>query len=120
MILQEGDKLLVVYRRLFESDKSRYFIGVVDGYENGVAKVSGHTWMKEQFGGSFFKKGDLRTKILSLSSGTLITYELPQEVVLSTLKFEHFKDGQEILTDGSKFKMNLAENEHQKHEKRPS
>jgi len=53
MILQEGDKIMVVHRRLFENDKARYFIGIVDGYENGIIKVSGHTWIKEQFGEFF-------------------------------------------------------------------
>lgn len=109
MILQEGDKLLVVHRRLFEGDKARYFIGIVDGYEHGITKVTGYTWVREQFGGNFTRKGDLKTKIFSIASGTLIIYLLPQEVDLNALQLEHFKDGREILTDGSKFKMDLAE-----------
>ena len=45
MILEVGSKLLVVHRRLFENDKSRYFIGKVEHCEDAVARVSGHTWV---------------------------------------------------------------------------
>ncbi len=118
MILQEGDKILVAHRRLFENDKSRYFVGVVDGYESGIIKVSGYTWTKEQFGGNFVKKSDRRTKILSISSGTLMIYELPQILDLNTLQLKHVKDGQDFLMDNSNFRMDLAEIDYKNSDKR--
>jgi hypothetical protein len=114
MILQTGDKILVVHRRLFETDKTRYFIGEVDGYEAGIMKATGHSWVQEQFAGRMTKKEDPRTKIFSLMSGTLLTYELPDEVDLKTLKLQCLSDGRLVLIDGSKFQMDLTEQVYRK------
>jgi hypothetical protein len=40
MILDSGDKILVVHRRLFEADSARYFLGSGDAYESGTPKLS--------------------------------------------------------------------------------
>ena len=37
MILETGAKVLIAHRRLFEGDHGRYFTGVVEGYEGGLA-----------------------------------------------------------------------------------
>jgi hypothetical protein len=109
MVLSEGSKVLIVHRRLFEADHPRYFVGQVDGYENGIAKVTGHTWVYDPMDGKLDKKGDSRTKILSLVSGGLICYELPADLRLETLNFQY--DGHTLsLTDLKKFKMDLSEN----------
>ena len=47
MILAQGDKVMIVHRRLYQGDNSRYFVGVVDGYSDGIAKVSGHSWLRD-------------------------------------------------------------------------
>ena len=55
MILEEGRLVLIVYRRLFERDEARFFAGVVDGYEAGLVKVTGRSWMWDQFAGKLVK-----------------------------------------------------------------
>lgn len=111
MILGEGDKILVVHRRLFEADKTRYFVGIVDAYADGIAKATGFTWMKDTITGGFAKKSDPRTKIFPLASGTIMTYELPRTLEIHNLKLGREANGQETLTDGETFNMNLAEKE---------
>lgn len=109
MILQEGDKILVVHRRLFENDTDRFFVGVVDGYETGIARATGYSWYKDQFGGTYIEKDEQRTKVFSLSSGTLIVYQLPCSVNIETLQFKQNEEGKLWLTDSAQFKMNLSE-----------
>jgi len=109
MILEAGNKVLVVHRRLFESDQGRLFIGVVDGYENGLAKIKGTTWLRDQYLGTFVKKEDPRTKILSITSGTLIFYQLPLDTKLDSVQFTTDDRGGTHLTDGGELKMDLTE-----------
>ena len=111
MILESGSKALIVHRRLYDGDSARYFVASVDAYEQGVARVTGHTWIMDQLSGTFIRKPDSRTKIVSLSSGTLIVYQLPVSADLPHLKLEYFS-GHVRLTDGRDFKMDLSENEH--------
>ncbi len=73
------------------------------------AKVTGHTWVYDPMEGELDKKGDARTKILSLVSGGLICYELPIDLNLETLRFQ-YSEHVLSLTDAKKFKMDLSEN----------
>jgi hypothetical protein len=108
MVLKEGDKVLVAHRRLFARDESRFFLGRVDAYEAGIVKVTGHSYVRDMFTGDMHEKAELRTKLLSLSSGTLMVYLLPEPVILEDLRF--VIDGRRLLlTDAKDFTMNLAE-----------
>ena len=111
MILKPGDKILVAHRRLFESDEVRFFVGQVQHYEEGVVKVRGHSYVRDVIAGSLIEKAEERTKLLSLSSGTLLVYQLPDTVSLDRLRFTA-TDGRLMLSDGSGFTMNLAEHTH--------
>jgi hypothetical protein len=111
MLLKEGDKILVTHRRLFEKDEVRFFIGRVQAYDAGVVKATGHSYLRDTMGGRVVEKADERTKILSLSSGTLIVYQLPDSVALDALKFVA-GEARLSLTDGKGYTLNLAEHAH--------
>src|SRR5262245_38216760 len=97
MILRAGSRVLIIHRRLFSEDSARIFAGVVDGYDAGIAKVRGHTWLRNIFDAEFMRKEDQRTKIISLSSGTLMVYELPDDTDMASLKFVTEKDGRVMM-----------------------
>jgi hypothetical protein len=111
MLLKEGDKILVAHRRLFEKDEVRFFVGRVVAYDAGVIKANGHSYLRDTVGGRVVEKADERTKILSLSSGTPIVYQLPDAVALDAVKFVA-AEGRLSLTDGKGFTMNLSEHTH--------
>jgi hypothetical protein len=108
MLLAEGDKILVAHRRLFERDEIRFFLGRVDALEYGIVKVTGHSYVRDVVSGNVIKKVETRTKLLSLSSGTLIVYQLPEEVSLAAIQFL-YEEGQLSVTDGKEFTMDLSE-----------
>ena len=68
MILSTGAKLAICHRRLFSEDHVRLFLGTVEAYADGIAKVSGFTWTRDPTHG-FQKKADRRTKLISTSAG---------------------------------------------------
>ena len=111
MLLNEDDKILVSHRRLFQTDEMRFFVGRVDAYEAGIVKATGHSYVRDMLGGSFIEKVEVRTKILSLSSGTFLVYQLPGHVEINDLRFVS-QEGRLSLTDGKGYTMNLAEFPH--------
>ena len=117
-MLERGEKLLIVHRRLFENDSPRFFVGEVEAYEQGIAKVKGYTFVKDMFSGNMKKKSDLRTKVMSIVSGALIVYQLPVVVLLDSVTFSLDQDGGLVLTDGGGFSMDMSEALH-KHETHP-
>jgi hypothetical protein len=108
MILEPGHKILVTHRRLYDTDHGRFFTGVVEGYEAGIARITGHTWVFDNYRGAFQRKEDPRTKIVSLSSGTVIVYQLPEAVDLDSLSVVVEKTGVS-LRDRRGFSMDLTE-----------
>ncbi len=108
MILTVGSKVVISHRRLFNEDQPRIFAGTVDGYEAGIVKVTGYTWVRDVTEG-FTRKVDQRTKIVAIASGTMIFYEIPRSVAIESLEIE--QDGKRalVLTDGQDFRMDLSE-----------
>lgn len=109
MILSQGDKVMVVHRRLFENDQSRIFIGEVDGHHNSLAKVTGRSWLKDKFHGDFVEKKEIRTKIISLESSGLIIYQIPSTVNLSALSIDLVGHGKNLITDHKNFNLDLSD-----------
>ena len=109
MILAPGEKVLISHRRLFESDQPRFFVGVVDSYEDGMVKVTGYSWSREPIRGEMVRKSDRRTKIVSVLSGMVMVYELNAALELEDLRLESTGQHEVFLTNGSDFKMNLTD-----------
>jgi hypothetical protein len=109
MLLERGTPVLVVHRRLFEGDRPRYFVGFVEAGDADVILVTGHSWVQDTFNGTFLKKEDPRTKVLSLTSGTLFVYRLPPRLDPARLVFSMDEKGALWLRDGSGWKMDLSE-----------
>ena len=114
-MLEQGEKLLIVHRRLFEKDTPRFFVGEVQTYEAGMAKVKGYTFVKDLLSGNMKKKPASRIKIMSIVSGTFIVYQLPVTVLLDSVRFDLDQDGALVLKDDGGYSMDVAESMH-KHE----
>jgi len=108
-MLEQGEKVLIVHRRLFEKDTPRFFMGEVQAYDAGIAKVKGYTFVKDLFSGNMKRKSASRIKIISIVSGTFIVYQLPVTVLLDSVRFELDQDGGLVLTDDGGFSMDVAE-----------
>ena len=109
MVLQEGDRLLVSHRRLFADDLPRFFVGIVDAYEHGVARVTGYSWVRDQVRGEILRKEDKRTKIVAIASGALIIYRLPVFVDIESLQIKRGPHREILLSDGDDFEMDLTD-----------
>jgi len=108
MILEQGTKVLIAHRRLFVRDQTRFFTGVVEGYEDGIARVTGHSWTHDGLRGTVERKADARTKIVSLSSGNALVYQLPSQLAMDTLHIE-WSGTMLVLRDDADFVMDLSE-----------
>ncbi len=108
MILDTGSNVLIAHRRLFETDSGRYFLARVDAYESGVARITGHTWVRDKSFGRFQRKPAAVTKVISLSSGSLIVYALPDSVDIGNTEFAQDSNGL-VLRDNAGFEMDLSE-----------
>jgi len=108
MVVNPGDTVLIVHRRLFEKDCTRFFIGIVEEYDAGLIKVTGYTYFQDMMTGHVNRKDDSRTKIVSLASGTVLVYLVKGNPQIEDLHFVH-AGSKTKLVDNAKFQMDLTE-----------
>ena len=108
MLLENGNKILVVHRRLFEKDHSRFFVGAVQGYESGVAKVTGYAFGRDNISQNIVRKQEARTKLIGISSGALIVYCLPDEISVDDVTFFVAETGLQLKAPPN-YTLNLSE-----------
>jgi len=108
MLIEKGEKLLISHRRMYERDNERYFIGVVEAYDQGLVRVKGYTWLHDITHGRLVRKDDKRCKIIPLNSGNLISYVLPAHLDIETSRIEQRKQHL-VLTDGDVVAMDISD-----------
>ena len=108
MILQKGEKIHVIHRRHFDKDPHRHFLGVVDAYENGIARVTGHIFTVDLAKFVFFRRTEKRTRIISLNSGEVLVNILPPSVDLDKVVYKQEKKSCSV-TDGGNWFMDISE-----------
>ena len=108
-LLRSGDKLLISHRRLFRDDVSRHFVGSIDACDGSIVQLTGVTFLRKALGGDYVRKPGVRTKILSLATGSLIVYKLPEDIQVENLQLEKRGELGVFLVDGHNFEMNLSE-----------
>ncbi|MCS6851380.1 MAG: hypothetical protein NZ700_09475 [Gemmataceae bacterium] len=108
MLVREGEKLLVAHRRLYEGDPPRFFVGQVDAYDAGIVRATGYSYVRDAVTGRMIQKPEPRTRLLSLTAGTLLVYVLPETTDLERIEFI-YSGNQLMVTDGGEFTMGLAE-----------
>ena len=108
MILQQGEKIHVIHRRHFEKEPHRHFVGVVESYEQGVARVTGHVFTVDFAKFAFVRRPETRTRIISVVSGEVLINVLPPAVDLGKVIYRQENKGVRV-TDGSDWHLDLSE-----------
>jgi hypothetical protein len=108
MILQQGEKVHIIHRRHYEKDHHRHFIGVVDGYEQGVARVTGHVYTVDPVKFTFVKREESRTRLVSITSGDVLVNIIPKNVSLDKIVYKQVRKAVRV-TDGSDWHLDLSE-----------
>jgi hypothetical protein len=108
MILRSGEKIHVIHRRLYDKDPHRHFIGSVEAYEGGVARVVGHVYTVDTVKFQYVKRPELRTRLISIVSGDLLVNVIPPSVDLEKISYRQEKKGVRV-SDGSDWHLDLSE-----------
>ncbi len=108
MILKKGEKIHVIHRRHFEKDHHRHFIGTVEAYEDGVARVTGHVYTVDPVKFAYIRRPEVRTRLISIVSGDLLVNILPTNVDLEKIVYRAEKKAVRV-TDGSEWHLDISE-----------
>lgn len=105
--IRDGDRMVIIDRRLFRDDNTRIFVGVVEEFDEGVIRSRGFTFHVSPYevGGSE-RRGEERLRVISLAAGDII-FLLPRDQDLSRLQLKRSPKAMS-LTDGQ-FAMDLSD-----------
>ena len=98
--IREGDRVVVIDRRLFRDDNTRVFVGIVEEFDEGVIRARGYVYHVSPYevAGSE-RRGEERLRVISLDAGDII-YLLPREQDVSKLQLRRSPKSMS-LTDGT-------------------
>lgn len=108
-MLEKGEKVFVITRRLFDGDRLRQFVGEVIKSSASVIKVRGYVFVHDDFTNEIVRREEIRTRIVSLTDAVNIILVIPKEVILENVQYEINDMNQRILTDKDSFSLNLNE-----------
>jgi hypothetical protein len=108
MILKQGEKVHIIHRRHYEKDHHRHFIGVVESYEDGVARVAGQVYTVDPVKLKFVKRPEKRTRLVSVVSGDVLLNVLPPKVDLEKITYTQDRKAVRV-TDGSDWFLDPSE-----------
>jgi translation initiation factor IF-1 len=106
-IVSEGDRILVVDKRLFKDDNTRLFVGIVEEFAADAIRARGfsfHVSPYEVSGAE--RRGEERVRIITLSAGDIV-FVLPRDQDLTRLQLKRSPKSMQ-LTDGT-FAMDLSD-----------
>ena len=109
MVVDLGEKIHVITRRLFEGDVRRHIAGTVTGSYDAAVRLVGHAFVFDSGSNRYTKLPGERTRIIDLSDSGYICNVLPDSVDMSALDYEITQDNRLVVTDKKDFQMDINE-----------
>ncbi len=108
-LIEVGEKVFVVYRRLFFESRVRHFIGEIDVVSNHVCRATGTFFILDKSDNTFIGKNKKRTIFINLSeSGSIVTV-LPKDTIIGSIMYSLEVGSEPIISDGDSLELNISE-----------
>jgi hypothetical protein len=108
MMVEPGEKLFIVIRRLFEGDLRRHFVGEVKAATESTVRVEGYTFVFDTGIGKFVR-GERRVRIFGLGDSGLAIIIIPKDADLDKVSHRFAEKGGQVLSDGKTFALQVNE-----------
>ena len=106
--VRDGDRILIIDRKLFHDDNARFFVGEVEEYDDGIVRARGYPFHLSPYEVTAVERhGEERVRVLSLSSDVIV-YRLARETDLNKLELRRSPKSLQ-LTEGARLLVDLTE-----------
>jgi hypothetical protein len=105
--IREGDRVVIIERRLFRDDNTRIFVAIIEEFDGDVIRARGFGYHVSPYEvAGMERRGAERVRVLSMSSGDII-FMLPRDQDISQLQLKRSPKSMN-LTDGT-YAMDLSD-----------
>jgi hypothetical protein len=96
-VLEIGEKVHIITRRMFPEDLRRHFVGVVQAVSEDHIRAEGYVFVFNAGTNDFQRLSSKRVRLVSLSVGNIINI-IPKDVDIDALRYQKI-DGRLVVTD---------------------
>ncbi len=107
-VLEVGDKVHVVTRRMFAEDVRRHFVGEVAAVSGPLIRAQGYTFVFDSRTSKYQKRPEVRIRLFSIADAGYILNVIPREVDLDLLEYR-IVDNRLVITDDRGFALDIQE-----------
>lgn len=107
-VVEIGDKLHIMTRRLFEEDVRRHFVGEVTAVSDVLAEVQGYTFIFHSGTNEYTRLPEARTRLFSLGDSGHIVNKIPREVDIGSIVYRTI-ESRLVISDGRAFSLPVNE-----------
>jgi hypothetical protein len=108
-VIDPGEKVHISFRRRFEGDLRRHFVGTVIRAKGPLVRCDGYFFIFDDLEGAFVKKPEHRTLIFQLANAGYIVNVIPSDVDIDSLHFRKTRQNILVLTDDENFILDINE-----------
>jgi len=106
--IRDGDRILVIDRKLFSEDNTRLFLGVVEEYDDRVVRARGYPFHLSPYEVTGVERhGEERVRVIALGTD-VVFYLLPRDLDINTLQLRRSPKALQ-LSDGAGVNVDLSE-----------
>jgi hypothetical protein len=107
MILNTGEYVHIIHRKLFPEDVRRHFVGTVESHEGALVRVKGYLFAMDPKRNEFVRREQLRTRVVSLNDAVILNV-LPAGVQIDQITYTHQPNGDILVTDGTDWHLDIT------------
>ena len=107
-VIDPGDKLHVVTRRLFADEVRRHFAGEVVRVSGNVCEVRGYAFVFRPGTNEYRRRPEQRSRVLSVADAGHLVNKLPADVDIEMLRYR-VVEGRLTITDQQGFTLDINE-----------
>lgn len=107
-VLEVGEAVHIITRRLFDGDVRRHFTGRVTAAANGLVRAEGWVFVFNRGTNEFIRRSERRTRVFALDDAGNIVNVLPSGIEPANLRYEFSETGL-MITDGIDFAVDINE-----------
>jgi hypothetical protein len=109
MIIKTGEKVLVIYRPIFEDSVRQHFLGEVIASEGSVCRLEGFAFVYDNKSTTFIRKPERRITVFDLAESGYIVNVIDSAVNLELVTYRYSRESGLIATDEREFSLNINE-----------
>ncbi len=109
MLIEEGTKLHVIYRALFEKSTRRHFLGEVIKNEGVICLLQGYAFVYDPKLETYQRKPEKRITVIDLAESGYVVNLVATNVNLDDVTYKYRQETGMVATDGKDFSLDINE-----------